>query len=267
MSEIRISLPDNSIKVFDHAPTALEVAESIGPRLGKETLGVKLNQDPEIKDLRSVLKDGDKIQLITTKSPEAVEVIRHSAAHIMAQAVQKIWPEVKVTIGPVIENGFFYDFDSPFTFTEEHLEKIEKEMQKIIDSNTPIVKREINKSDAVSTFEKMGERFKVEIIRDLADGSITIYDQGNWFDLCRGPHVQTTGQVKAFKLLSVAGAYWRGDEKNPMLQRIYATAFGDKKELELHLKNLEEAKKRDHRKLGKELGLFMFHESDRKSIV
>lgn len=263
MSEFRIFLPDNSLKVFDHAPTALEVAESIGPRLAKETLGVKINQDSEIKDLRLKLKDKDKVQLITTKSPEATEVIRHSSAHVMAQAVQKIWPEVKVTIGPVIDSGFFYDFDSPFAFTEEMFEKIEKEMQKIIDGNFPLVRREVPIAEAIDIFTKMNERFKVEIIQDLAQKGetfVSIYDQGDWFDLCRGPHVQSTGQIKAFKLLSVAGAYWRGDEKNPMLQRIYATAFGDKKELELHLKNIEEAKKRDHRKLGKELGLFMFHE-------
>lgn len=270
MPQVRIVLPDQSIKSFDHIPTALDVAASIGPRLAKETLGVKVNQDPEIRDLRLPLQDGDKIQLITTKSPEANEVIRHSAAHIMAQAVQRLWPEVKVTIGPVIENGFFYDFDSPFAFTEEHFERIEKEMQKIIDANFPLVRRDLPLQEAIQVFTKMGERFKVEIIRDLDQRSIdsgssgvesvSVYDQGDWFDLCRGPHVQSTGQVKAFKLLSVAGAYWRGDEKNPMLQRIYATAFGDKKDLEVHLQNIEEAKKRDHRKLGRELGLFMFHE-------
>ncbi len=260
MSEIRISLPDNSVKTFDHEPSALEVAQTIGERLAKETLGAKINGSKDIQDLRLPLKDGTKLELVTTKSADANEVIRHSAAHIMAQAVQKIWPEVKVTIGPVIENGFFYDFDSPFHFTEEHFEKIEKEMKKIVDSDFPITKRMISKNQAVETFKKMGERFKVELIEALEDGQISIYDQGDWFDLCRGPHIQKTGQLKAYKLLSVAGAYWRGDEKNPMLQRIYATAFKDKKELDEHLHNLEEAKKRDHRKLGKEMGLFMFHE-------
>ncbi len=263
MPQINIKLPDQSVKVFDHQPTALEVAEAIGPRLAKDTLGVKINNSKEVVDLRTKLSDGDQIQLITLKSPEANEVIRHSAAHVMAQAVQKIWPEVKVTIGPVIDNGFFYDFDSPFNFTEEHFEKIEKEMQKIVDANYPVVRREVSFDEAVKTFTQMKERFKVEIIKDLGakgEKTVSIYDQGDWFDLCRGPHVQSTGQIKAFKLLSVAGAYWRGDEKNPMLQRIYATAFVDKKELEQHLRNLEEAKKRDHRKLGKELGLFMFHE-------
>lgn len=263
MSDVKIFLPDQSFKVFDHEPTALEVAESIGPRLAKDTLGVRIDKSSEIGDFRWPLKNNSQIQLITTKSPEANEVIRHSAAHIMAQAVQRIWPEVKVTIGPVIESGFYYDFDSPFAFTEEHLEKIEKEMQKIIDANFPIVRRVVPIQTAIDTFQKLGERFKVEIIKDLASKGetvVSLYGQGDWFDLCRGPHVQSTGQVKAFKLLSVAGAYWRGDEKNPMLQRIYATAFGDKKELEQHLHNLEEAKKRDHRKLGKELDLFMFHE-------
>ncbi len=263
MSQIQIILPDNSVKTFDHEPSALEVAQSIGPRLAKETLGVKVNGSSEISDLRKPLVNNSKIELITTKSPQGIEVIRHSAAHIMAQAVQKIWPEVKVTIGPVIENGFYYDFDSPFAFTEEHFEKIEKEMQKIVEADYPLIRKDVEIKEAISIFKKMDERFKVEIIEDLAakgEKTVSIYSQGDWFDLCRGPHVQSTGQLKAFKLLSVAGAYWRGDEKNPMLQRVYATAFGDKKELDQYLKNIEEAKKRDHRRLGKDLGLFTFHE-------
>jgi len=178
----------------------------------------------------------------------------------MAQAVQMLWPEVKVTIGPVIENGFYYDFDSTRTFSEEDFEKIEKKMQEIVDQDYPLIREEWASKKAIETFSKMQEKFKVEIIQDLKTESVSIYHQGPWFDLCRGPHVQSTGQIKAFKVLSVAGAYWRGDQKNQMLQRVYATAFADKKELETYLKNLEEAKKRDHRKLGKELGLFMFHE-------
>lgn len=263
MSEVRIILPDDSVKVFDHEPTALEVAMAIGPRLAKETLGVKIGTDSEVHDLRFRLKDGSKISLITTKSPEANEVIRHSAAHLMAQAVQALWPEVKVTIGPVIENGFFYDFDSPRNFTEDDFPKIEKKMQELVNKNDPIVRKDMPIDEAISVFSKMNERFKVEIIQDLkskGETTVGIYEQGEgWFDLCRGPHLQTTGQIKAFKLLSVAGAYWRGDEKNPMLQRIYATAFGDKKDLDQYLLQLEEAKKRDHRKLGKDLGLFYFH--------
>ncbi|MGZ3803936.1 MAG: threonine--tRNA ligase [Pseudobdellovibrionaceae bacterium] len=264
MSQTTIILPDNSTKVFDHEPSALEVAQSIGPRLAKETLGVKLNGSAEISDLRTPLKDQTKISLVTTKSPEALEVIRHSCAHIMAQAVQDIWPEVKVTIGPVIENGFYYDFDSPFHFTEEHFAQIEKRMSEIVAKDLPIVRQNWPIAKALETFAGMKERFKVELIQGLAEkGEVEagIYFNGDtWFDLCRGPHVQSTGQIKAFKLLSVAGAYWRGDEKNPMLQRIYATAFGDKKELDQYLHNIEEAKKRDHRKLGKELGLFHFNE-------
>jgi threonyl-tRNA synthetase len=263
MSEIRIYLPDNSVKSFDHEPTALEVAQTIGPRLAKETLGVKVDSDPEIRDFRLPLKDGSKIALITTKSPEAVEVIRHSAAHVMAQAVQSLWPDVKVTIGPVIESGFYYDFDSPRNFTEEDFAKIEKRMEELVKGDYPLVRKNVPIDQAIATFKKMGERFKVEIIEDLkskGEHEVGIYEQGeNWFDLCRGPHVQSTGQIKAFKLMSVAGAYWRGNEKNPMLQRIYATAFGDKKELEAYLHQLEEAKKRDHRKLGKDLGLFHLH--------
>ncbi len=263
MSQINIILPDKSVRTFDHEPTALEVAASIGPRLAKDTLGAKINGQAAVIDFRQPLKDGTQLELITTKSVQAVEVIRHSAAHLMAQAVQQIWPEVKVTIGPVIDNGFFYDFDSPFHFTEEHFEKIEKKMDEIVKKDLPLVRENWPIEKAIQTFKTMGERFKVELIEDLATKGETvvgIYHQGDWFDLCRGPHVQSTGQLKAVKLMSVAGAYWRGDEKNPMLQRIYATAFQDKKDLDAYMVQLEEAKKRDHRKLGKELGLFMFHE-------
>lgn len=257
---ISIILPDNSSKVFDHEPTALEVAQSIGPRLAKDTLGAKINGKSEVIDLRTPLKDGTRLELITIKSADANEVIRHSCAHVMAQAVQEIWSDVKVTIGPVIESGFYYDFDSPRPFTEEDFAKIEKKMQEIVDNDLPLVREEWTSIKAVDTFAKMGERFKVEIIEDLKVPSVSVYYQGPWFDLCRGPHVQSTGQIKAFKLLSVAGAYWRGDETKPMLQRIYATAFKDKKELEEYLHQIEEAKKRDHRKLGKELGLFYFNQ-------
>lgn len=263
MPEIQIHLPDNSVRTFDHEPTALEVAQSIGPRLAKDTLGAKINASNEIIDFRIPLKNGTKLSLVTTKSPEGIEVVRHSAAHLMAQAVQEIWPEVKVTIGPVIDNGFYYDFDSPFNFTEEHFEKIEKKMEDLSKKDLPIVRENWPIDKAITTFKEMRERFKVELIEDLAkkgETTVGIYHQGNWFDLCRGPHVQSTGQIKAFKLMSVAGAYWRGDEKNAMLQRVYATAFMDKKDLDAYLLQLEEAKKRDHRKLGKELGLFMFHE-------
>lgn len=262
MSSVRILLPDNSMKTFDHQPTVLEVANSIGPRLAKDTLGGKIDGQADVVDLRHKLKDGEKIKIITAKDPESLEIIRHSAAHVLAQAVQELWPDVKVTIGPVIDNGFYYDFDSPRAFTPEDLDKIDKKISEILVRNEEVVREDWPIDKAIQTFEKMNERFKAEIIRDLAakgETTVGIYKQGAWFDLCRGPHVQRIGQIKAVKVLSLAGAYWRGDEKNAQLQRIYATAFHDKKDLEEHLNNLEEAKKRDHRKVGKELGLFHFH--------
>lgn len=258
---IRIILPDNSEKTFDHNPTVLEVAQSIGPRLAQATIGGVV--DGKILDLRTPLQDGAKLRILTEKDPEASEVIRHSAAHIMAQAVQELWPDVKVTIGPVIENGFYYDFDSPRPFSPDDLQKIEDRMNDVIKRDLPIVKEDWSSEKAIETFGKMGEKFKVEIIQDLkttqGTETVSVYHQGEWFDLCRGPHVQKTGQVKAIKVMSLAGAYWRGDEKREQLQRVYATAFTNKKELETHLNQLEEAKKRDHRKLGKEMGLFHFH--------
>jgi threonyl-tRNA synthetase len=196
--------------------------------------------------------------------PEGLEVIRHSAAHVMAHAVQQLWPDVKVTIGPVVENGFYYDFDSPRPFTPEDFAKIEKKMMEIIAADLEIRREEVPWREAKDRFAKLGEKFKLEIIDDIhaksGDEMVGVYHNGDqWFDLCRGPHVQRTGQIKAVKLMSLAGAYWRGDEKREQLQRVYATAFADKKDLEQHLTRLEEAKKRDHRKLGKDLGLFMFH--------
>ncbi len=259
MSQISIILPDNSVKNFDHEPTILEVAQSIGPRLAKETLGGLVNSSTEIQDLRFKLKNNDKLKIITSKDREGLEVIRHSAAHVMAQAVQEIWPDVKVTIGPVIEDGFYYDFDSPFTFTPEDLEKIEKKTKEIIKQDLAITRDDWSKSKAIETFSKMGETFKVELIESIPDEKVGIYTQGGkWFDLCRGPHVQSTGAIKSVKVLHQAGAYWRGDEKNKMLQRVYATAFFSEKDLQDHLFRIEEAKKRDHRKLGKEMGLFVF---------
>ena len=262
MSAVKIILPDQTVLEFPNEPTVLEVASRIGAGLAKATLGAKINGKPEVIDFRSKLKDGTKLEIVTTKSPEANDVIRHTAAHVMAQAVQEIWPDVKVTIGPVIENGFYYDFDSPRPFTPEDLVKIEKRINEIVSRNLPITREDVDANQAIDTFVKLGENYKQEIISDLktrGETSVSLYKQGEWFDLCRGPHVQSTGQVKAVKVLSLAGAYWRGDEKRPQLQRIYATAFGDKKELQEYLTRLEEAKKRDHRKLGKELGLFQFH--------
>lgn len=260
MPSIKVVLPDQSVKEFDHEPTVLEVAKSIGPKLAEQTLGAFLDNSKDVVDLRTPVRDGQHIRIVTTRDEAGLEVIRHSAAHVLAQAVQEIWPDIKVTIGPVIETGFFYDFDSPKNFDPTDLEKIEAKMNEIIARDEPVIKEVWPVDRAIETFSKMGERFKVEIIKDLGQSEVSIYHQGKWFDLCRGPHVQRIGQIKAVKVLSTAGAYWRGNEKNPQLQRIYATAFMSPKDLEAHLKNLEEAKTRDHRKLGKELGLFYFHE-------
>lgn len=264
MSSIQITLPDGKILDFDKEPSVLEVAARIGAGLAKATLGAKFNGQPDVQDLRAPVPNGTKIEIVTTKSPEGLEVIRHSAAHVMAQAVQAIWPDVKVTIGPVVDNGFYYDFDSPRTFSPDDFEKIEKKMMEIINADLEIKREEMSAEQAKATFAKLGEKFKLELIDDIVaktgTKTVGIYHNGDqWFDLCRGPHVQRTGQIKAVKLMSIAGAYWRADETREQLQRVYATAFADKKELDQYLSRLEEAKKRDHRKLGKDLGLFMFH--------
>ncbi len=259
MSGVKIVFPDNSTKQFDHEPTVLEVAESISRSLAKDTFGALIDGDPEVRDLRTRLKDGQKIQIITSKDEKALEVIRHSAAHVMAQAVQEIWPEVKVTIGPVVDNGFYYDFDAPFSFTPEDLQKIEKKMREIIKRGAKLEKEILDRATAKKTFTEQDEIYKLELIDSFDESAeISIYKQGEWYDLCRGPHVQKTSQIKAIKVLSLAGSYWRGDENNRQLQRVYATAFFSQADLDEHLKNLEEAKKRDHRKLGKDLGLFYF---------
>ena len=260
MSSIQIRLPDNSIKSFDHEPTVLEVAQSIGEGLAKSTVGGLINDSKEVVDLRTTLKDGDQLSIVTSRSEEGKEVLRHSAAHIMAQAVQELFNDVKVTIGPVVDSGFYYDFDPAKPFTEEDLPKIEKKMKEIVKRNLPVEREVWSAEKAIKTFNDMGETYKAEIIRDLGEEEVSVYRQGEWFDLCRGPHVQHTGQVKAVKVMNMAGAYWRGDQNNKQLQRVYGTAFHDKKELKEYLDLLEEAKKRDHRKVGKDLGLFMFHD-------
>lgn len=260
MSSVQIRLPDNSIKSFDHEPTVLEVAQSIGEGLAKSTVGGMINGSTEVVDLRTALKDGDQLSIVTAQSEEGREVLRHSAAHIMAQAVQELYQNVKVTIGPVIETGFYYDFDPETPFHQDDLPKIEKKMKEIVKRNLPVTKEVWPAKKAIETFNSMGETFKAEIIEDLGEEEVSVYRQGEWFDLCRGPHVQHTGQVKAVKVMSLAGAYWRGDQNNKQLQRVYGTAFYDKKEMKDYLHFLEEAKKRDHRKVGKDLGLFMFHD-------
>jgi threonyl-tRNA synthetase len=255
---IRMTLPDGSELEMSSGSTPADVAARIGPGLARAALVAEVDGQPW--DLGRPLERDARLRILTVRDPQALEVYRHSTAHLMAQAVQRLWPETKVTIGPVIEGGFYYDFDRDPPFTPEDFEAIEREMAKIVEEDLP-VEREVESRDrALTLFREMGEPYKVEIIEEIPEGeTLTLYKQGEWLDLCRGPHVPRTGVLGNFKLLSTAGAYWRGDERNKMLTRIYGTAFFKKAELEEHIIRLEEAKKRDHRKLGKELDLFSFH--------
>ena len=255
---IEMILPDGSKRQLEKAMTVVEFAKTIGSSLGKSTVGAII--DGVQVDPSYVIEKSGEIQIITATSEEGIAIIRHSAAHIMAQAVQRLFPNTKVTIGPVIENGFFYDFDPEKPFTEEDLEKIEKEMEKIVKENYPFVRSEMTAEEAKKYFAEKGETYKVEIIEDLGAEKVSIYQQGEFVDLCRGTHIPSTGFLKAFKLMSTAGAYWRGNSNNKMLQRIYGVAFGSKKELDEYLTMLAEAEKRDHRKLGKQLDLFFLDE-------
>jgi len=264
MSDIIIQLPDGVNKSFPKGTTVGEIIESIGAQ--NSAVGAKVNGS--LADFYFEIDSDAVLEPIKMNSEEGLYFIRHTAAHIMAEAVQSLFPEAKVTIGPVIENGFYYDFEYSRGFTPEDLEKIEKKMKEIVDQKKPLTRRKVSRDDAISIFDKDGEHYKVEIVNDLpSDQPITIYDQEGWYDLCRGPHAPSTGFVKAFKLLNSAGAYWRGDEKKAMLQRIYGTAFWDRKELKKYLDRLEEAKKRDHRKLGKELDLFSIQEEVGAGLV
>ena len=256
---IQISLPDGSVREYEAGSTIGDVANSISKSLFKSAVAGKL--DGIVVDLNTPLHDKALVEIVTPDSAEGVEVIRHSTAHLLAQAVKRLFGqnEVKLGIGPVIEDGFYYDMDLEHPLNPEDLQKIEKEMERIVSENLPITRREVSREEALKIFHDLEDPYKIELIEALPEDSvITIYDQGEFFDLCRGPHVPSTSKLKVFKLLSVAGAYWRGDSKNKMLQRIYGTAFNKKPELEQHLHFLEEAKKRDHRKLGKELQVFTF---------
>ncbi len=256
MSKITIILPDGSKMKADAGATILDIAKRIGEGLAKAAIAGKI--DSIQADLDAKIQKDAKIEIITLKSEEALEILRHTASHVMAQAVLRLFPNAKPTIGPSIENGFYYDFDTDKPFTEDDLAKIEAEMNKIIKENIPIKKLEMPKKDALTYYKN--NPYKKELISDLEDKKISFYKQGDFQDLCRGPHMPGTGQIKAFKLMKVAGAYWRGDEKNRMLSRIYGTAFQSRKELDNYLHLLEEAEKRDHRKLGKQLDLFSMHD-------
>ena len=264
--KIKIKLPDGTKKEFTSGSTSYDIALSISKGLAEHSYLAKVNG--KLVDLKAKLKNDCNVEIITDKSPELNSVLLHSAAHIMAQAVKRLYPKVKIAIGPAIENGFYYDFDFEEPLTEADLPKIEKEMKNIIDEDHPIERKEISKKEAVKYFTNSNEPYKLEIIDELSENEkISLYSQGDFTDLCRGPHIPSTGKIKVFKLLSVAGAYWRGDEKNKMLSRIYGTAFINKKKLNKYLNFLEEAKKRDHRKLGKQLDLFGVSEQVGQGLI
>jgi len=250
-----ITLPDGSKREFDQAVTIMEVAKSIGSGLAKATLAGKVND--EVVDASYLIEQDIDLTIITAKDAEGTDVIRHSTAHLLAQAVKQLFPEAQVTIGPVIDNGFFYDFSYEHAFTPDDLKAIEKKMQFLVSQNIEITRSVLSRDEAVSFFKGLGEDYKAEIIESIpSNEDLSLYTQGEFTDLCRGPHVPSTGKLKAFKLMKIAGAYWRGNSDNEMLQRIYGTAWSDKKELKDYLFRLEEAEKRDHRKLAKSLNLF-----------
>ncbi|GAB7388591.1 threonine--tRNA ligase [Bacillaceae bacterium] len=261
MAAVKVTLPDGAVREYEAGTTIEDVAASISPGLKKKAVAGKL--DDRLVDLATPIERDAKVEVVTVDSKEGLEVLRHSTAHLMAQAVKRLYGKdnVKLGVGPVIEDGFYYDIDLPKTLTPEDLARIEAEMEKIVQEDLPVRRKVVSREEAIRLYEEIGDHLKLEIIRDLPEGeTITIYEQGEFFDLCRGPHVPSTGKIKAFKLLNVAGAYWRGDAKRQMLQRIYGTAWPKKSQLEEYLHVLEEAKKRDHRKLGRELELFMFSE-------
>jgi len=252
---VSIRLPDGSVRQYDHPVTVAEVAASIGPGLAKAALGGKI--DGELVDTSALIDHDVSLAIVTDKDADGLDIIRHSTAHLLAYAVKDLFPEAQVTIGPTIDNGFYYDFSYSRPFTPEDLEKIEKRMQELAKKDEPVSRRVVSRDEAVEYFKSIGEKYKAEIIESIpASDEIKLYSHGGFTDLCRGPHVPSTGKLKVFKLMKVAGAYWRGDAKNEQLQRIYGTAWTKKEDQDAYLHMLEEAEKRDHRKLGKQLDLF-----------
>ena len=256
-ASIRVSLPDGSVREVPAGSTAADLARAIGPRLAKDALLARVNGN--LVDLAAPIPADATVEIVTEKDPAALPVLRHSTAHAVAQAVQELFPGTKIGQGPVIENGFYYDFDRPEPFSENDLAAIEARMREIVARDLAIERVDLPKPEAIAFFEREDEPYKIYFATTKGDALVSIYRQGPWTDFCRGPHLPSTGRLRAFKLLSVAGAYWLGSEKNKMLQRIYGTAFFSQAELDEHLRLLEEARKRDHRKLGKELDLFLFH--------
>ncbi|MHB8424667.1 MAG: TGS domain-containing protein, partial [Gammaproteobacteria bacterium] len=256
---ISIALPDATQKKFDHPLTVAEVAASIGPGLAKAALAARVNG--KLVDMSYTIENDANLSIVTDRDADGLEVIRHSTAHLLAQAVKQLFPDAQVTIGPVIEDGFFYDFAYQRPFSTEDLAAIERRMEELAAKDYPVCRTLMPRDAAVQFFREMGEKYKAEIIASIpADEDISLYQQGDFIDLCRGPHVPSTGKLKAFKLTKVAGAYWRGDSRNEMLQRIYGTAWADKKALQAYLTRIEEAEKRDHRRIGRELDMFHLEE-------
>ena len=254
-----ITLPDGSQRQYDQPVSVAEVAASIGAGLAKAALAGRV--DGNLVDTSCRIERDAALAIVTDKDPAALEIIRHSTAHLLAQAVQALFPDAQVTIGPVIEDGFYYDFAYKRPFTPEDIASIEAKMHALAAENLTVARREMQRDEAVALFKTMGEHYKAEIIASIPSNEpISLYGQGEWFDLCRGPHVPATGKLKAFKLMKIAGAYWRGDSRNEMLQRIYGTAWLNDKDLKDYLHRLEEAEKRDHRRIGRELDLFHFQE-------
>ncbi|MGJ7920465.1 threonine--tRNA ligase [Neobacillus sp. LXY-4] len=252
---VKITFPDGTVKEFPSGTTTEDIAASISPGLKKKAIAGKLNGN--MVDLRRQIEEDGALEIVTPEHQDALEVLRHSTAHLMAQAIKRLYKDVKLGVGPVIEGGFYYDIDLEQSLTPEDLPLIEKEMAKIVKENIDVVREEVSRNDAVQIYKEIGDEYKLELIEAIPeDETVTLYKQGDFFDLCRGVHVPSTGKIKEFKLLSIAGAYWRGDSDNKMLQRIYGTAFFKKEDLAEHLRLLEEAKERDHRKIGKELSLF-----------
>jgi len=264
---INVTLPDGSMREFPDGASPLDVAESISKSLAKKALAARVNG--ELRDLKRPLEGDASVAIVTDKDPDGLELIRHDAAHVLAQAVQALYPDTQVTIGPVIDDGFYYDFARATAFSTDDFDRIEAKMREIVDADYPVVREVWEKDAAIAEFKRIGEDYKAQIIDDIIPPgeAITIYRQGDWFDLCRGPHLPSTGKLpKAFKLMKMAGAYWRGDSKNEMLQRMYGTAWASEKDLREHLHRLEEAEKRDHRKLGRQLDLFHMQEEGRGMV-
>ena len=265
MEEIQIVFPDQARRSFPSATKAVEALAAWQKGALKGSVAARLNG--ELIDLARPLFSGGELAPVGENTPEGLDILRHSTSHLMAQAVKELFPEAKPAIGPAIEQGFYYDFETKDPFVPEDLVRIEERMQSLSKSKIPITREEMSREEAIAFFQSRGEPYKVELLQALAEAPVSLYRQGDFVDLCRGPHLSSSGDIRFFKLTQVAGAYWRGDERNPMLQRIYGTAFFNKKELDEHLHRLEEAKRRDHRRLGRELDLFSIHDEVGPGLV